>query len=94
MAEVGNQLLEVGILRDLEVDIQPGHQLVVGTPAGQGEVVEILDEQEGNLREEHWADLIVDTFPWQLHSPPHEPLTSSFNKFVFVITLLWSEKLL
>jgi len=54
MGEVGNQLLEVGMLPDLEVDIQPGHQLlVVGSPVGQGEVVEILDEQEGNLRVGH-----------------------------------------
>jgi len=52
--EVGNQLLEVGMLRDLVVDNQPGHQLVVGTLAGQGEVVEILGEQqEGNPQVEH-----------------------------------------
>jgi len=64
--EVGTQLLEVGMLRDLVVDNQPGHQLVVGTLAGQGKVVEILGEQEGNPLVEHLADLIGDTFPWQL----------------------------
>jgi len=54
------------MLRDLMVDNQLGRHLV-GTLAGQGEGVEILDEQGCNLAE-HQVDLTEDTFPWQLPS--------------------------
>jgi len=52
MAEVGilSVVFEVGMLHGLEEEEcspPPDHRLV-GTPDEQGEVVEILDEQEGN----------------------------------------------
>ena len=40
-------VFEVGMLHGQEEGSPPDHQLV-GTPDEQGEVVEILDEQEGN----------------------------------------------
>jgi len=49
MAGVGilSVVFEVGMLHGQEEGRAPDHRLV-GTPDEQGEVVEILDEQEGN----------------------------------------------